>query len=420
VSSYLRVLRHPDFRYLFAGQAASVIGDQVVIVALALFITQRTGSASDLGLVLGAQATTVVTLILFGGVWADRVPRQRIMIVTDSIRALLHGLLAALVLAGVVRVWEIAAIEAVFGAAQAFFQPAYSGLLPQTVPEALIQDARALTESMSNVAVVVGPALATALVLGVGAGEAFALDAATFLLSAALLMRVKARSRGEPAAAESTVGALGSGWREVRSRSWVLVTILAFTGAVFCVYAQWYALAPVIARDFYGSAGVFGLLEAVAGVGAVCGGLLGLTWRPAHPLRAGLLLVLAWPIEGCALALTAPLGLVVVCSFAAGFGFALLMIWWETALARWIPTGALSRVSAWDWMGSLALLPVGFLVAGPLAGAFGLRVVLGVGSAIGLVMLAAALIPRATRELGDGTSAQQLARDVRVEAGSEA
>ena len=137
------------------------------------------------------------------------------------------------------------------------------------------------------------------------------------------------------------------------------------------MYAQWYALAPVIARDVYGGAGVFGLLEAVAGVGAVCGGLLGIRWRPARPLLAGMLLVLAWPVQDGVFALGAPLALVVVCAFATGFGFSLLMIWWETALARHIPASALSRVSAWDWMGSLALLPLGFLLAGPLAAAFG-------------------------------------------------
>jgi MFS family permease len=167
VNSYLRVLRHPDFRYLFAGQAASVIGDRVVVVALALFITQRTGSATDLGLVLGAQALALVALLLFGGVWADRLPRQRIMIATDSVRAVLHAVLAVLILTNAVAVWQIVGIEALFGAAQAFFQPAYSGLLPQTVPESLIQEARALTESMGNVAFLIGPALAAARVLAV-------------------------------------------------------------------------------------------------------------------------------------------------------------------------------------------------------------------------------------------------------------
>ena len=337
MSLHLRVLRHPSFRYLFLGQAASAVGDRVVVVALALFITQRTGSPTDLGLVLGAQTLPLVTLLLIGGVWADRLPRHRIMVATDLTRAALHTVVALLIFAGTIQIWQLIVIEALFGAAQAFFQPAYSGLLPQTVPEELIQDARALTESMSNLAFLIGPVLATALVLGIGAGEAFAFDAATFVLSAVLLTRVRPRPRGEAADPESVLDELRAGWREVRSRTWVWVTITVFTGAVLCVYAQWYALAPVIARDVYGGTGVFGLLEAVAGVGAVCGGLLGISWRPARPLFAGMLLVLAWPVQDMVFALGAPLALVVVCAFATGFGFSLLMIWWETALARHIP-----------------------------------------------------------------------------------
>jgi MFS family permease len=423
VNSYLGVLRHPDFRYLFLGRSASEIGDRVVLVAIALFITQTTGSATDLGLVLAAQALPLVALLLLGGVWADRIARQRIIVVTDLVRATLHALLAALILAGLVRIWQLVAIEAAFGAAQAFFQPAYSGLLPQTVPEELIQDARALTESMANLAFLIGPALATALVLGIGAWEAFAFDAATFLFSAALLMRVHARPRGDRVETASLLHELQAGWREVRSRPWVWVTIVVFTGALLSVYAQWYALAPLIAKDFYGSAGVFGALESVAGVGAVVGALVGVRWRPARPLFAGMLLVLARPVQDGVFALGAPLALVVVCAFGTGFGFSLLMIWWETALARHIPAWALSRVSAWDWMGSLALLPVGYMIAGPLAGALGARTVLGVGSVIGLVLLMIGLLPRSTRELGGApvaVSAQQLARDVGVEAGSKA
>ncbi|MBV8991791.1 MAG: MFS transporter [Solirubrobacterales bacterium] len=428
MSTYLRVLRHRDFRYLFAGQAASVVGDRLVVVALALFIAQRTGSATDLGLVLGAQSLPLVALILFGGVWADRLPRHRIMLVADALRAALHGVLAVLIFTGAVAIWQLVAIEALFGGAQAFFEPAYSGLLPQTVPESLVQDARALTESVANVAMLLGPALATALVLGVGAGEAFAIDAATFVFSALLLTRVHPRPRGESAAAGSMLHELRVGFREVRSRTWVWVIIAVFTGAVLCVYAQWFALAPVIARDAYGGAGVFGVLEAIGGAGAVCGALLALRWQPERPLLTGMLLVLAWPIEAGAFALHAPLGFVLAWSFASGFGFSLLMIWWETALVRHIPPGALSRVSAWDWMGSLALLPFGYLAAGPLAEMFGPATVLAVGSAIGVVLLLVGLLPRSVRELGGEptrerfteSSAQQLAGQVEIEPGGEA
>jgi MFS family permease len=382
------------------------------------FVTQRTGSATDLGLILGSQALALVALLLLGGVWADRLPRHRIMVVADLVRAALHTVLAALIFTGAVRVWQLAVIEAAFGAAQAFFQPAYTGLIPQTVPEPLIQEARALTQSMENVAFLVGPALATGLVLGVGAGEAFVFDAATFVLSALLLLRVRPRARGAAVPAAPMLQELRAGLDEVRSRTWVWVTIAVFTGAVLCIYAPWYALAPIVARGSYGSAGVFGLLEGVAGAGAVCGAIAGVKWRPAHPLKIGLLLVLAWPLLGLLLALRAPLAFVTAVALATGFGFSLLMIWWETALAEHIPPHALSRVSAYDWMGSLALLPLGYLLAGPLAGALGVRTVLGFGAGIGILLLVVALAPRSTRELG--SAPQQLARDVGVEAGGEA
>ncbi len=420
MSSYLRVLRHPDFRYLFLSQSASAVGDQVVIVALALYITARTGSATDLGLVLAAQTVSLVALLLFGGVWADRLPRHRIMIAADLARAALHGLLAVLILTGGATVAQMIVIEVLFGAARAFFQPAYTGLMPQITPEDEIEDARAVSELSYNLAFLLGPALGTALVLGVGAGEAFALDAATFVFSALLLTRVRPRSRGEAAPPAPLFTELRVGWREVRARPWVWVTIVAFTGAVLCVYAQWYALAPLISRDLYGSAGVFGVLESVAGVGAICGGVVALAWRPSRPVAVGLLLILAWPVQDIVFALGAPLAAVIVCALATGFGWSLMGVFWETSLARHIPPHALSRVSSYDWMGSLALLPLGFVIAGPLASVFGARTVLGVGSAIGFVLLLLALTPRSTRQLGLVSSSEQFAGDVGEETGREA
>ena len=404
MSSYARVLREPNFRNLFVGQAASAIGDGVVVVAIALYVTQSTGSASALGAVLCAQTLPLVALVLLGGVWADRLPRHRIMIGADLVRAALHAALALLILAGGASVAEMVVIEAGYGAARAFFQPAYSGLLPQTVPESMIGDARSLTESMANLAELIGPALATVLVLGVGAGEAFAFDAATFLVSALLLARVRPRARerqhaAPPRASRSFARELREGLQEVRSRTWVWVTIAMFAGSVLCMWAQWSALAPTVSRSLYGSVGVFGVLETVAGAGAVCGAFASTRLRPAHPLARGLAMTLIWPVQIAVFALGAPLPFVVVCAFGSGWSFALLLLWWETALAHHIPPRLLSRVSAYDWMGSLALLPIGYLLAGPLAGAFGARNVLAAGSAIGFVLVLLALLPSATREL---------------------
>jgi MFS family permease len=175
------VFRHRELRLLLAGQTASTLGDRIVFVALALYVTDI-GSPSDVGIVLAAHALPLVAFLLIGGVWADRLPRHRVMVVTDFVRFALHALLAALIFTGDVEIWMIAVIEALFGTAEAFFRPAYTGLIPQTVPEPEIQPAKATFSTVETVSEFVGPALATALVLGVGPGYAFAIDAATFIV----------------------------------------------------------------------------------------------------------------------------------------------------------------------------------------------------------------------------------------------
>src|SRR5215207_9991876 len=216
----MRVLRQRDFRNLFAGQAASTIGDRIVFVALALYVTDI-GSPTDVGIVLAAATIPLVSFLLIGGVWADRLPRNQVMIVTDLVRFALHAILAALIFTGAVEIWHIVVIEALFGTAEAFFRPSYTGLVPQTVPEERIQDAKAATGAMETVAEFAGPALATALVLGLGAGWAFALDALTFLVSAACFAGVRPRARGDVVQRRTVLQELREGWVEVRTRAWV-------------------------------------------------------------------------------------------------------------------------------------------------------------------------------------------------------
>jgi MFS family permease len=395
------VLRHRDFKLLFWGQAASNLGSNAVAVAMALYITRRTGSPTDLGVILGAQTVPFVLLLLFGGVWADRLPRHRVMIASDVVRALSQGLLAVLILTGSARIWEIAVLEAIFGVAWAFFQPAETGLMPQTVPEAEIQSARALMEVSWNLSMVFGPTLATALVLTVGAGEAFIVDALSFVVSALTLMPMRPRLRGaDPTGSrESVLHELRAGYREVASRPWVWVTISAFSITLMCFYATWMSLGPAVTRDVYGHIGLYGVFVALYGAGCLGGSLLAVVWRFTRPLRNTLLLAFLWPAMSIVLAIGIPRGLAGAWMVVAGVESGLFMVTWETALARHIPPAALSRVSSYDWMGSLALLPVGYVAAGPLASVFGARTVLGVGGAIGVVATSLTLLPRSTREL---------------------
>ena len=402
VRHLLGVLRHRDFRLLWFAQSSSVIGDSIVTVALALFVIDLTGSATDLGVVLAAHALPLVGFLLIGGVWADRLPRQRVMIVTDVVRFGLHALLAVLIISGELRIWQLVVIEMLFGTAEAFFRPAASGLVPQTVPEAEIQEANALTTTFSNVAEFVGPALATVLVLGVGAGAAFAIDAGSFLISAAFLWRVRPRPRGTPpvAARRGTMWSdVREGFEEVRSRAWVWVTLSAFCIALFVALAPWYVLGPSVAREQYGGIGVYGLVSAALGAGTIAGSLIGIRWRPRYPMRSAMLFVLLWPLATILFAAGVSLFVVMPAIVIAGTGIALFDVWWLTALAERIPPDKLSRVTSYDWMFSLGLVPLGYLLAGPLASAFGAVEVLIAGSALGLLALAMGLLPRQTRML---------------------
>ena len=326
---------------------------------------------------LGAQALALVSLLLFGGVWADRLERHRVMISTDVVRATLHALVAILILTGTIRIWELVVIEFLFGAAMAFYQPAYSGLLPQTVPEAEIQAARGTEPDIRNVAFLLGPALATVLVLGVGAGEAFAIDAATFAVSAVLLLRVRPRARGAARAdrvgnrgparrmARGAVARVGVGDdRRVRRAAAVRVRAVVRAGAEHRPRRLWQRRGLRHPRG-----------DGRRGRGHRRRPLRALAPGPPAAHRVDRAAELADRHRPRRLRRARGAGAAAI--FVAGWSFGVFVVFWESALAHHIPPHLLSRVSAWDWMGSLALVPVGYLIAGPLAEMVGARVVLG-------------------------------------------
>src|SRR5215210_6356930 len=315
----LRVLRHPDFRNLWLAQTTSAMGDGVVVVALALFVTDLTDDPTQVGIVIGAQLVPLVSFLLIGGVWADRLPRARLIMTADIARAALHLTLAVLIFTDAVEIWQMVVIEACFGTAQAFAEPAYTGLVPRTVPAGEIQEAQALSGLTFNFAELTGPAIATVLVLGVGAGWAFLLDAVTFAASALLLSRVRA-SDVPPAPSErrTVLAELGEGFREVRSRTWLWVTVAVFSLAVPLGYAPLFVLGPTVAKETYESAAIFGVVTAAYGAGALAGALIGFRWRPRHPMRAAFLVIAFWPLMIVSYALGAPVVLVVALSLATG------------------------------------------------------------------------------------------------------
>ncbi len=201
--SRVPVLRHRDFRLLFTGQAVSVLGDALLPVALAFAILDGLdGSAAQLGLVLAAQVVPMTFLVLPAGVWADRLPRRALMLASDLGRAVVQAITAVLLLTGHAQLWQLIVLSAAYGALEAFFRPAAGGLTPALVPPDELQQANALVGLAQNAGHVLGPAAAGALLVVFSPGAALAVDAATFVVSAAFLFALR-EPRAAPAPARA-------------------------------------------------------------------------------------------------------------------------------------------------------------------------------------------------------------------------
>ena len=381
-------LREREFRLLFTGQLISLLGDAFTSVALA-FAVLSIGNATDLGIVFAARSVPLVTFLLVGGVFADRLPRRAVMLTADVARLGTQGATAALVLTHNAHVWQLALLQALAGTATAFFNPASTGLTPMTVSAERLQQANALRGLSMSVAGLVGLGIGGTIVSVAGPGWALAVDAASYAFSAWFLaqLRLPAHISLPP---QSFLADLHDGWREFVARTWVwLIVVAASFGNMFT--AIFGVLAAVVAKEHLG--GAFAFTEILLGLsfGSLAGGFLSLRVHFRRPLLAGSALTAFLGVPTALLAVHAP-ALVIACgTFLAGTGNMVSNSLWETALQRHIAPAALSRVSAYDWFGSLAFQPVGLAIAGPLAAGLGTSTTLWIAAA-GSVVIAAILV----------------------------
>jgi MFS family permease len=393
VAELLGALRERDFRLLWAGQTTSALGNAVVPVALAFAVLDLTGSASDLGLVLAAHTLPLVAFLLVGGVWADRLPRQLVMVGSDVVRGAAHATIAVLLLTGAAEIWHLVVLSAIFGTAEAFFQPAYTGVVPATVSPERLQQGNALIGLSNSGAFVAGPAIAGTLVAFVGPWAAFAFDAGTFAASATCLLALNlpriVRERRE-----TFVHELAGGWREFVAHTWLWTIVVWAGGYLFAVVAPFMVLGPLVAKEELGGASAWAMIAASWALGALGGGALALRWRPERPMLVCCALVYVVMIPMSLLAMAAPTPAIAAGQLVSGCLMGFFMAVWATTLQQHVPEDKLSRVSAYDWMGSLAFLPLGYVLAGPLADAIGVSTTLWLSVAyIGLSTTAILLVP---------------------------
>jgi MFS family permease len=388
------VLRERPFRLLLAGRAISSLGDRLVPVALAFAVLDLTGSPTDLGLVFAAQTGPLLLLVLLGGVWADRVPRQLLMVGSDCVRALAQATSAVLLLTGHAQIWQLVLLQALYGAAEAFFGPASTAVVSQTVPASQLQPANALLGLADNAASIAGPALAGVIVAAASPGWGLAFDAGTFLVSGGFLLALRIEpTKSQPR--RSTLTELREGWHAFASRTWLWASVLFFTLYLALVYAPFQVLGPAVARSHLGGAGAWAAISAALGAGAVAGGLAGLRWRPRRPLRvAFLVFIVSGPALLALLGAHAPLAAIMAVAVLDGAAGSLFNAWWFTAQQTEVPAAELSRVSSWDYLGSLVLYPAGLAAVGPVAAVIGVSSTLyGAAVAGALLSVVVLLVP---------------------------
>ena len=398
------VLRdEPQYRLLFGSQVLSIVGDRVTSVALPFAVIAIGGGVANVALVSAAQFLPFVVLALPAGVWADRLDRRRMLIVSDLVRLVCQVVAATLLLSDAATVPALVAIAAVYGAADAFFAPAFSGLLPSTVTPANLQPANALRGLSFSFGNVVGPILAGLLIAFAGGpGGALLFDAATFAVSVALLLPLRPRLVERVLLAEDPTAttdhfwtSLKEGWHEVRSRSWVVGFLTSLSVYHLAVLPAIFVIGPVLMDRELDGAHSWAVIVTCFGVGAVLGDLLFLRWRPRFAMRVASLLLVGASCQAAFIGSglgTWGIGLLEllagVCVTGA-FGL------WETSLGEHIPGHALSRVASYDYLSTSGTIPLGNLLAGAASAAYGIHAtlvamtVVGVGVSLGVATLPA-------------------------------
>jgi len=398
-------LRNRDFRLLWTGMTASLVGDGVFLVALAWQVYQLSNAPTALSVVGVAVSLPHVLFLLAGGVASDRVDRRRLMIAADVVRGAAMGALGLLAAMGALHLWQVIILGAVYGGATAFFGPAFDAIVPDVVPAELLGSANSLDQFVRPAALrLIGPALGGWLIALWGTGSAFLVDAATFFVSAAcvLLMRPTPSPPGrleEPWEARSSGAAVREvreGFRFVRSRIWLWGTFLAATLAYLLFMGPVEVLLPYIVKnDMGGGAGVLGWVFAMGGVGAIGGAIV--VGHSGIPRRFVTFMYVSWAVATFAVA-GYGLARVPWQAMVASLVFNALetagAVVWATTKHRLVPGNLLGRVSSFDWFISIGLVPVSFAVTGPIASVLGARTTLvWAGLLGGVITLAALFLP---------------------------
>jgi len=399
-SGILAPLRERNFRLLWGAMCISLLGDGAFLVALAWQVYALSDAPTALSVVGIAMTVPTILFLLVGGVASDRLDRRSILIGADVGRGLAVGLMAVLAVGGWLELWHLVALAAIYGTGSAFFAPAFDAFVPDLLSSERLAQANALDQLVRPLALrLLGPAVGGVVVGIAGASAVFALDAASFAASCAVLLLIRTRARPSSHHAGSVLADLRAGWRYVRERSWLWATFASAAIAYLLFMGPVEVLLPyVVKHPLHGDATDLGMVFAAGGLGSVaCAVAVG---RHGLPRRSMTVMYVAWTVATLAVAgygLASAIWQLMLASLAFNVLETAGTIIWGTVKQRHVPGHLLGRVSSLDWLISIGLLPLSFALTGPAAAAFGAQATLVGAGILGAVVTAAALLVPGTR-----------------------
>jgi len=392
------VLAIGDFRFLLGDRLLAMSSVGFSLVGVSFAVLNATGSPADLSYVLAAQIAPTLVFALVGGVLADRFSPQAVLVAANLAIVAGEGGFGILVLTTHPPLWAMIALEALTGTGTAMFYPASQALLPRVVPATLLQEASSISRMGMNAGQMAGAAAGGLVVAAVGPGWALVLSGACVAGTVPLLTRITARADSAvPGPPPGMLRELREGWTEFRSHTWLWATVIQYCLVMMAWNGAFNVLGPVVARQRLGGPAAWGAITACEGVGLLLGGVVSLRWAPRRPM----LLVVgaggAMAISPLALGLALRLPVVCVVALSLGALMEVMMVQWTVALATRIAPGMLARVASYDALGSMAAMPLGALIAGPLAASIGVSSTQFAAAALMVGVSALTLIPRDIR-----------------------
>ena len=394
----LSLLARRDFATLFTAYLISYSGTAMAPIAMAFGVLDLTGSTRASAIVIAAPVAAQVAILLVGGALADRTSRKRMLVLADSLAMSAQLTIAWLFLSGLATVPWLTALMLVSGAATALAVPAATGFIPQLVDRADLQAANALLGVARNCAFMMGAALAGILVATIGAGWTLAIDGVSFGVSALLIASLRAKRQTPPDKA-TMLEDLRLGWREFTSHRWLWSIVLQFAIMLAASDAVFGLIGPAVAKLQLGGSIAWGIISAGFGLGTLVGGLVAIRLGVARPMLFATLCTLTFCLTP--LGLSAPLAvwMLAALAFAQGVGGQIFGVLWYTTLQKMIAPHLLSRVSAYDHLGSIALAPLGIVAFGFVFDVIGARLTLLLASATILLPTLCVLTVREVRSL---------------------